>query len=677
MKNLINTPLQRGVRVLRGTRNRFNAFHKARKTIETVFSAAAAFATPLKRGVNERTSIGSVHTREACGLGFLVGLLTIANLACAQPWTASTAPLSVWQALAASADGTKLVAAVTIPGGIGNQPLFPPLIYTSTDAGATWTPTAAPENGWTAVASSADGTKLAAASYLVAPWSIVGDGWIYTSTDSGATRAPTGAPAKGWWAAASSADGTRLVAATASSSTVANGLVYVSGDAGVTWTRTSAPSNVWTTIASSADGTKLAAAARNYLAPGGIYTSTDSGGTWVRTCAPTNFFWYAIASSADGTKLVAAANDGPIYTSCDSGRTWVQTSSPTSFAWNSVASSADGTRLVAAANEWEGYIFHPGAVYTSTDSGATWTDSTPPLFEQWDWGGVACSADGYRVVVGSGTTTWFGGYICALPYAGPWRVAEAPTNYWGSVAASADGTKLIAADSTELSGVGDGLVYISTNSGASWAPTTAPSNNWTCVASSWDGTKLVAAGDASIYISTNSGATWAPTTAPSDGWSAVASSADGARLVAAAGGWVGSIYISTNLGANLFSAGAPADGDGLWPRWSFAVTVSADGSNIVAVGPDFIFTLRSPAPAPPPPPSPRLSIAVSGTTLTLSWLVPSVPFVLQQSSDLGSSNWVDVALASPPTLNLTNLHNELTLPPAIGVGSQFYRLKQR
>jgi hypothetical protein len=50
---LINTPLQRGVRRPGGNRNRFNGFHRARETVETVSEASPPLPTPLKRGVNE------------------------------------------------------------------------------------------------------------------------------------------------------------------------------------------------------------------------------------------------------------------------------------------------------------------------------------------------------------------------------------------------------------------------------------------------------------------------------------------------------------------------------------------------------------------------------------------------------------------------------------------------
>src|SRR5262245_50727985 len=85
-----------------------------------------------------------------------------------------------------------------------------------------------------------------------------------------------------------------------------------------------------------------------------------------------------------------------------------------------------------------------------------------------------------------------------------------------------------------------------------WEQTGAPSTNWTCVASSANGARLVATatgdfpGNAGlIYISTNSGATWAATSAPVTNWASVCSSADGAKLAAAGGG---GLFTSTDFG---------------------------------------------------------------------------------------------------------------------------------
>jgi hypothetical protein len=84
-------------------------------------------------------------------------------------WTLTSAPNEYWASIASSSNGTKLAAAVP---GYG--------IYTSTNSGQTWTQTSAPGEDWTSIASSSDGIKLAA----------IGDGLgdgIYTSTNSGLT----------------------------------------------------------------------------------------------------------------------------------------------------------------------------------------------------------------------------------------------------------------------------------------------------------------------------------------------------------------------------------------------------------------------------------------------------------------------------------------------------------
>jgi hypothetical protein len=103
------------------------------------------------------------------------------------------------------------------------------------------------------------------------------------------------------------------------------------------------------------------------------------------------------------------------------------------------------------------------------------------------------------------------------------------------------------------------------------------------------------------------------------GWSAVASSADGGKLVAAA-----------NYDTNY---------NGSW-----------------------IYTSQSIQP-------PSMNITPPNGNLTVSWIEPSTNFVMQQSADL--QNWAD--MANQPVLNLTNLQNQVFLPPP---GSNaFYRLK--
>jgi len=174
-------------------------------------------------------------------------------------------------------------------------------------------------------------------------------------------------------------------------------------------------------------------------------------------------------------------------------------------------------------------------------------------------------------------------------FAQTWTQTSAPSNNWVSVASSADGCKLVAAASASSESVttspggrslttnyfySDGLIYISTNSGADWIQSGAPSNNWSAVASSTDGTKLVAAASGDfIYTSTNSGFDWNVTSAPSNSWAAVASSADGTKLFAAANG--DGIYFSTNSGLDWTESDAPIT------NWN-SISCSADGTKEIA-----------------------------------------------------------------------------------------------
>ena len=199
----------------------------------------------------------------SAGLG---GFVTMANLASAQLWNpcAPTGPRlaayhNTWQTVATSADGTKLVAG----GGVyDNDCNFcgsrwsGDAIYFSTNGGATWK-ASGPTDIWQAIASSADGTKLVAVAQAAN-----GSGGIYTSTNSGLTwTAWTNMPANVWSAVASSSDGTRLFAVAglqiATQWLQGDGSIYTSTNSGATWTRTSAPTNDWTAVASSADGTRL------------------------------------------------------------------------------------------------------------------------------------------------------------------------------------------------------------------------------------------------------------------------------------------------------------------------------------------------------------------------------------------------------------------------------------
>jgi len=363
------------------------------------------------------------------------------------------------------------------------------------------------------------------------------------------------------------------------------------------WTTTAAPIANWVSVASSADGNKLAA-----LIQGGqaVYTSTNAGATWTLS-SPANggIQGDSIACSADGNILYVAGNT-QIYHSTNSGATWSVTASPNAN-WTCVTCSADGTQVTGTSATRRG---SPVGIFISRDGGATWTSGTASLDA---WLAIASSAAGDKLVASDEIAD---ALFTSADAGNTWNQHSPSLHPFGSVASSADGTKLVAVSGA--GGLGNGPAFISTNSGLNWAQTTAPVTNWVTVASSADGNTLIAASGGSsflghLYLSTDAGATWNQTNALFTHWTSVAISADGTKLVA------------TEFGGHIYT---------------------------LHLSP---FTL-----------SPTLGLKVSAGSVIVSWLVPSLNFALQQTSDLTTSNWTDVTVA--PVLNMANLHDEVTVP---------------
>jgi len=210
----------------------------------------------------------------------------------------------------------------------------------------------------------------------------------------------------------------------------------------------------------------------------------------------------------------------------------------------------------------------------------------------------------------------------------------------------------------EVPGTGYGAIYTSTDSGASWTQITnlPPECCWTSVSSSADGTKLAAVCYFYICISTNSGTTWTANEVQPAALPSVASSADGTKLVAGLG-W---IYTSADSGVNWTYTNSISS-------YMWSVACSADGARLVAAAEGgLVYTSYS-------IPTPQMSITPASNSLTLSWIIPSCNFALQQNSDLTTANWINVT--NTPVLNLTNLQNQTTLPsPA---SNCFFRLKSQ
>lgn len=330
----------------------------------------------------------------------------------AQVWTQTSAPTKTWQALAMSADGSKLAAAVNGGG-----------IYTSTNSGATWISNNAPVLSWDALTSSADGTRLAAAASTY-------PSVVYTSTDGGTTWNPSTIFGSTWYSLACSADGALLAAMTPMHSSV-----YVSPNFGVSWQTNAFPPGIFDgySVGVSASGNRLAAG--NNV--GIILVSTNLGATWSGTNHFAGAFgsFKSIAISADGTTLAAVWGGATVYTSTNRGVSWI-TNNIASSDLVSIAASADGTRLVAVGG--------PSSALSafSTNSGATWTTNNRPVVP---WSAVSLSADGNFVAAAANN-----GGIWLRRTAVPPRLSIVPSGSLAKISWTLPSTNFVLQQSTDL-----------------------------------------------------------------------------------------------------------------------------------------------------------------------------------------------------------------------------------
>lgn len=324
------------------------------------------------------------------GLALLGGHWTEVRATSLPDWVRTSAPQQLWSGVACSADGSKIIA-----GSRFSSQYNPGAIYVSADSGRTWQLTSAPIQYWDGVAASADGTRLlafgSASDVANSPES------IYLSTNSGATWTPTSAPGTTWNVLTSSADGSHLAAA------IWYGGIYYSTNGGATWSAGNAPTRYYQALTASADGQRLAASGGDVNNPNArqIYLSTDAGATWTPVNGPTNLI--GLACSADGNLLLGAAGQTGIFLSSDAGQDW-QLAGASGPEWSAIASSREGLKAMTVAGGMSA-----GAIYATSDGGKSWQQSGTITGY---FNSIACSSDGTKWVASEGG--YAAGYIYTL-----------------------------------------------------------------------------------------------------------------------------------------------------------------------------------------------------------------------------------------------------------------------
>ena len=305
-------------------------------------------------------------------------------LAAARHWTKTDADHQ-WTGVASSDDGTKLAAVAFGVRDRGGQ------IWVSTNAGLNWG-AVGPRRYWTSCAMSADGVTMAAAAAF---------GKLYLSTNSGQTWQSHDV-LRNWTGIACSADGRNLVAVD-NGTNVEGGFIYISKDRGETWTPTEHQRN-WHFVDSSADGKVVAACVgeanvKGDLAFGYVYVSRDGGITWKACLTDALRRWTGVAISGDG-RVLCAINDngrvapgGQFFVSLDGGETW-NGRGPTQI-WCRLGMAKSAGTIVAAVRTRPDEIQQ---LSISHDLGETWRSMGLRVI----WSDLASSADGRRWIASAG-----------------------------------------------------------------------------------------------------------------------------------------------------------------------------------------------------------------------------------------------------------------------------------
>jgi photosystem II stability/assembly factor-like uncharacterized protein len=339
--------------------------------------------------------------------------------------------------------------------------------YRSTDAGATWIPTAT-------VAETFEAIRIAAISDTSAL--MVGyDGMAYRTIDSGATWTRLPIPNNGAVMHVAVLDASHFMVGSNDGST------FATTDGGTTWVNAVDARDAASDTDAVDDGTILTSDAF-----GKTDLSTDGGASWSRF--DTGIAPYAVrgvalhASGADdGTQLLFAVGDvGSIAISRNGGSSWSQPASGTAQNLWDIDVRSDGVALAVGGS---------GTILRSTDWGSTWTS------------------------VGAATATLrrvslrHGGIAFAVGLGGLVRRSTDSGATWTTIAS---GTT---ADLVDLAVTSDEVAYASgfetlvktIDGGASWAPINTLAAN-----SVWGTTRVAAASDDTVWLFQSMIGGWTP-----------------------------------------------------------------------------------------------------------------------------------------------------------------------
>jgi len=232
--------------------------------------------------------------------------------------------------------------------------------------------------------------------------------YIYDSLDRGVTWVKeSGSPNENWTHIAGSSDGTTIIASTNDPSKI-----YISYDSGATYNIRNVfndPAEICKGLASSSDGKTLYVGGEIIIYDyprTSIYRSLDSGTTWSKVYTDPGPKVYSMTCSADGQTVIVVGGFGEsgyqfFKVSMDSGNIWKNVSITVDYntlTWTSVACSSDGKFIVASNNDG---ISNPSIWTFTVGLDGVIVPTKQVNAPNKTWYSLACSGSGSTIIVSS------------------------------------------------------------------------------------------------------------------------------------------------------------------------------------------------------------------------------------------------------------------------------------
>jgi hypothetical protein len=257
--------------------------------------------------------------------------------------------------------------------------------------------------------------------------------------------------------------GTYLAALGFFAASTPNYSVYTSNDGGYTWIQKFTLGSITTGIYifsisnnKNGNGQYIVIGTGQIIGLGGngIYISSNYGNNWTQVFPTPLSIWISIAVSSSGQYMYAlgqnSATTYKIWYSSNYGSSWTSDSGFTLNNFPSVVCNSTG--------QYVGIATIGGNIYISSNYGQNFNSTASSQ----NWQSIDCNSNGNIFIAAETIPTNTPGRIyISQDYGSNWIITSAPTEYWGSVISNATGSIL-----TGLTK--NGLIYMSTDTGASW-----------------------------------------------------------------------------------------------------------------------------------------------------------------------------------------------------------------